>query len=1040
MKVNIFNLFGVRTHCFRSGRAVVLLSILVVAAIASTAGFMIWHSRQATLDEHRHSMSSMGIVLAEQTSRYAQVIDLMLREVHAQVIGRNITTPEAFRQELATPDFKLYLAERIRNVAQADTIAVIAADGMLVNWSRPEPVARLDTKDRDYYSYFKQSNDPGLFIGTLSKARATGRLSLFFARRINRPDGGFLGLVLGIVDVQYLNDFYKAAVEHLNEAVTLVRRDGTMLMRYPDPEAALNVKIPPSSPWHSRVAAGGGNYFTPGILAGVQGLVSVHPLRDYPLVVDIVMDGESVFVQWRKDVTYIASFGFAAAVAFAGLFWLLARQFRRQSEQNDQLAEATIQLSEGQQMLRAYAEMSADWFWELDAEFRFRQKTVIPFLADADDTGMTRWELAGTAMSEERWAPHKAMLAARLPFRDFQWERVGPDGKRHFILVSGAPAFDRTGAFSGYRGTGREVTAEVESKARLARANAELEQGRQRFDAVLSNINQGICFFDGTERLLLCNRRYNEIYNLPPEMDYVGASLTEIMRYRGTAGTGLVLPSEYFDVLAQVRVQGRAMRAVTALRNGRSIEIYHQPMPEGGWVATHEDITERQQSEASLLFMARHDALTKLPNRVLFQERMEQAIALAGRGTRFALLCLDLDNFKQVNDTLGHPAGDGLLVAAAERLQACVREGDTLARLGGDEFAIIQLGINQGDDAEILANRIITAFRQPFDISGHQVMAGVSIGVTLATDDRSSYATLMRDADIALYLAKTEGRGTARFFEPEMDARIHLRRMLELDLQGAVARNEFELYYQPQINLASNKISGFEALLRWNHPVRGFVSPLDFIPVAEETGLIVEIGEWVLRAACFEAENWSADISVAVNLSPIQFKKGDLALTVQAALAASGLRADRLELEITESVFLRDTADTLAALHKLRAMGISVALDDFGTGYSSLSYLRSFPFNKIKIDQSFVRDLMTNKESVSIVRAVTGLGKSLGIMTIAEGVETREQLNRLREEGCREVQGYFFSPPRPASEVPALIRRFQHIDEAESSTEVRSLA
>jgi diguanylate cyclase (GGDEF)-like protein len=399
-------------------------------------------------------------------------------------------------------------------------------------------------------------------------------------------------------------------------------------------------------------------------------------------------------------------------------------------------------------------------------------------------------------------------------------------------------------------------------------------------------------------------------------------------------------------------------------------------------------------------------------------------------------MCLDLDNFKQVNDTMGHPVGDGLLVAVADRLSACVREVDTVARLGGDEFAIIQLGARQPDDAEVLAARIVAAFLQPFEVGGHQIMTGVSIGVAVAPGDGASYETLMRDADIALYLAKTEGGGRVRFFEAEMDSRIHIRRLLELDLQVAISRKEFELYYQPLVSLITDKIIGFEALLRWHHPVRGLVSPMDFIPVAEETGMIVTIGEWVLHTACFEAENWPDDITVAVNLSPVQFKKGDLVGTVQAALAASGLRPDRLELEITESVFLRDTVGTLTALRQLRAMGIGVALDDFGTGYSSLSYLHSFPFSKIKIDQSFVRDLMTNHESMSIVRAVTGLGKSLGIKTIAEGVETREQLDKLRDKGCDEVQGYFFSRPRPASEVPALIEKLRQIGQGANSENV----
>jgi diguanylate cyclase (GGDEF)-like protein len=463
------------------------------------------------------------------------------------------------------------------------------------------------------------------------------------------------------------------------------------------------------------------------------------------------------------------------------------------------------------------------------------------------------------------------------------------------------------------------------------------------------------------------------------------------------------------------------------LKNGRVVAIYFHPMPDGGWVATHEDITERRRAEASILYMARHDALTRLPNRVMFQERLEQAIELADRGKGYAVLCLDLDHFKLVNDTLGHPVGDGLLRSAAERLQACVRQVDTVARLGGDEFAIIQVTMERPEDAAVLATRILTAFGNPFDVEGHHIMVGTSIGVAVAPADGTSSEKLLKNADIALYLAKAEGRGTVRFFEPEMDARIQSRRRLELDLRAAIAGRQFEVYYQPLVNLTADRVSGFEALLRWHHPIRGLVSPGEFIPLAEETGMIVAIGEWVLKAACLEAANWSADIKLAINLSPVQFKKGDLVAAVQAALDASGLSPDRLELEITESVLLQNTEKTLAVLHQLRAAGIAVALDDFGTGYSSLSYLRSFPFDKIKIDQSFVRDLTMNNEAMSIVRAVTGLGHSLCMKTTAEGVETMEQLDQLRQEGCTEVQGYIFSRPQPAHELPSLIERLRNM-------------
>jgi diguanylate cyclase (GGDEF)-like protein len=571
----------------------------------------------------------------------------------------------------------------------------------------------------------------------------------------------------------------------------------------------------------------------------------------------------------------------------------------------------------------------------------------------------------------------------------------------------------------------REANAHlILANAELAQLNARFEIGRQQLNSVLDNMIQGVTFFDVNQELIICNRRYREIYGLSLQQTRTGTPLSEILRDRIIVGTHPnMTPSEFLARRGSLSRAGRPYDVVEDLQDGRVISMRYQPLLDGGWVTTHEDITEQRQAEARLVFMAGHDALTQLPNRELFRERLEQAIAVAGSGHVCAALCLDMDNFKRVNDTLGHPVGDGLLKAAGDRLKSCVREADTVARLGGDEFAVIQPAIPGPADAEGLAKRIIAAFSKPFDVKGHQILIGTSIGVALAPADGTTSEQLLKHADIALYLSKAEGRGTVRFFEAEMDLRIQERQTLERDLRDAFAHEEFELYYQPLINVIAGSVSGFEALLRWHHPIRGLVSPTEFISVAEDTGMIVAIGEWVLRMACFEAQKWPIDIRVAVNLSPVQFRKGGIVATVQAALTASGLPPHRLELEITETVLLHHTVGTLTALHELRAMGIAIALDDFGTGYSSLSYLRSFPFDKIKIDQSFVRDLVSNKESMSIIRAVTGLGHSLSLRTTAEGVETQEQLDRLRLEGCTEVQGYLFSPPRPAIELPALIER-----------------
>lgn len=435
-----------------------------------------------------------------------------------------------------------------------------------------------------------------------------------------------------------------------------------------------------------------------------------------------------------------------------------------------------------------------------------------------------------------------------------------------------------------------------------------------------------------------------------------------------------------------------------------------------------EDIAERKRAEAQIARLAHYDPLTELPNRLLFHKDLSDALARAARREDLvAVHCVDLDRFKVVNDTLGHPVGDALLKAAAERLRACVRDGDTVARLGGDEFAVVQMGLTDLSGATRLAARIVEALEAPFDLLGHQVVIGGSVGVAVSPDDGLDCDELLKKADMALYRAKADGKGTFHFFERAMDEQLQARRALELDLRRALAEGQFELFYQPLFDLEADRVTGCEALLRWFHPERGMVSPGEFIPLAEEIGLIGALGDWVLRAACDEAARWPEHVRLAVNLSPAQFRDRRLAATVVQALAASGLPAERLELEITESVLLQDSASNMAILHDLKALGVRISMDDFGTGYSSLSYLRSFPFDKIKIDQTFVRDILDDADALAIIKAVLDLGASLGITTTAEGVESEEQLHELRRQGCGEIQGYFISRPKPAGEIAALL-------------------
>ena len=443
-----------------------------------------------------------------------------------------------------------------------------------------------------------------------------------------------------------------------------------------------------------------------------------------------------------------------------------------------------------------------------------------------------------------------------------------------------------------------------------------------------------------------------------------------------------------------------------------------------GYLVAMVDITERRKAEARIAHMAYHDGLTNLPNRDFYSDRLRQALDRSKRGTHVAVLCVDLDLFKNVNDSFGHPVGDRLLKQVAERLNSEVRGDNFVARLGGDEFAIVLASDVSPNEASDFADRLIGVLSAHYDIDGSEVVIGASIGVALSPGDGTSCEELMRNADMALYRAKSDGGGVHRFFEREMDRQAQKRRDMERDLRRAFGNGEFELHYQPLVDIVANRISGFESLLRWRHPDKGMISPAEFIPVAEDIGLIVSLGEWVLREACSEAVKWPADVKVAVNLSPVQFRSRNLVQAVISALAHSGLSPRRLELEITESVFLAETEANLATLHQLREFGISISMDDFGTGYSSLSYLRSFPFDKIKIDRSFVKDLAQRADCVAIVRAISGLGRSLNITTTAEGVETVDQLDWLRAEGCNEVQGFLFSAARPAAEIEALLAEF----------------
>lgn len=870
-----------------TSRRLIIVGALLLAGIGGITGLLITEQRATMMAETERATANLARVLAEQTSNSMQAVDLTLREIVGRLTVTGASNSDSVAASGGTKATFNLLVERLKALPQADALMVIGADGHVMANSRGFPTTMLDLSERDYFQYFTTRDEHAVFVSAPVHSYMTGLWSVYISRRVNGAQGEFAGVVAAVITLSQMEDFYRA-VTPPGGSVTVLRRDGTILLRYPHNEHAIGKKLPSEASWHRLLGENGGSYWSPGYVDKIPKLVSVHPLRDFPLVIDAGASEAVALSAWRHHALWILTGATIAAASVIFLLWVFGAQY-----------------------------------------------------------------------------------------------------------------------------------------SRLARQNAELESNRVKFNAVLENISQGVTFFDSDQKLMIGNRRYAEIYRLSPEHTSVGTLLSDILDHRWACGSFPDMTRKAYLARRQelTRVP-EPFDVIDEFRDGRIVAIHYQPLPDSGWVSTHEDITERRNAEANLAYMARHDALTKLANRTLFRERLEQAMAMNRRGTECALLCLDLDRFKVINDTLGHPVGDGLLRAVAVRLLATVREVDTVARLGGDEFAIIQVGQALPDHAAILADRIIKVIHEPYEIDGHKVSVGVSIGIAIACDNQASLEILQKNADIALYLAKSEGRGIYRFFEPEMDARVQGRNALELDLRNALLGNEFELQYQPFLDLASGKVTGFEALIRWNHPARGLVKPVDFIPIAEETGLIIAMGEWALRKACQEAVSWPRDIDIAVNLSPVQFKAAHFIDRVQEALAASGLAPGRLELEITESVLLQNTDDKLLLLHQLRALGIRIALDDFGTGYSSLSYLRSFPFDKIKIDRSFVKDNGYVTGQAAIIRAITALGGSLGMSTIAEGVETPDQLARIRAEGCTSVQGYLFSKPVPVAQIGALIAEF----------------
>ena len=609
----------------------------------------------------------------------------------------------------------------------------------------------------------------------------------------------------------------------------------------------------------------------------------------------------------------------------------------------------------------------------------------------------------------------KLIEASRtLSMWDVEASFIKPDGTRRYTHAIARPSLRRDGSVLW--------TGVVLDATRIKTAEAQAAQMEERTrGAIVESLSQGFIMYDAQDRLVIRNSHLLTLYPFLASITQQGAQYEDVIRAELTLGDVIAADAPTREAAIRQRIASHGQpNAIHQYQLGQDhfIMVNEHRAPDGGTTVLYTDISELKRREREIQRLALHDALTGLPNRLLFQDRVVEGLQLSRRsGLACAVMCLDLDNFKGVNDTLGHPAGDRVLTVMAARLRQCLRPNDTAARLGGDEFAIVVPDIPSTSFAEALAWRILSSVSEPVMVDGQSVFSGASIGIALSNTDGRDPDTLLRNADLALYRAKSEGRGAFRFFEEEMDAFAQRRRALQADLRRAVHNHELVLHYQPLVTVSTGEISGFEALVRWNHPTIGLIPPDEFIGLAEESGSILALGEWVLRRACTDAQQWPEHVKVAVNLSPAQFRSRDLFEAIQQILTETRLPAQRLQLEITESLLLRDSELNLATLHRLKSLGVEISMDDFGTGYSSLSNLRSFPFDKIKIDRSFVAEV-NNPGSAAIINAVLCLGHDLGMQTTVEGVETLEQLQSLCALGCSEVQGFLYS--RPIANLSAL--------------------
>ncbi|MGA2994525.1 bifunctional diguanylate cyclase/phosphodiesterase [Bradyrhizobium sp.] len=956
---------------------------------------------------------------ANLTKSLLQHAELTFRTADAILIGVVERLEHESLDAVTHERLRAWFADEVRHSSQFVSFAVIDSDGaMIVSTFGEAPSGQFS--DREYLAYHRTHDE--LHIGAPIRGRKAEGWLIPVTRRYNKPDGTFGGVAVAGINPQYFQDFYDRLELDNNSAVILVSTNGTLLVRRPFVEANVGRDMTNSVIFAQLKQAPSGSLEIKASIDGVTRFNSYEQGQTYPIFVAVAQNMNELLAPWKANAIrrLIETAAITCFILVMGAFvWRATKDLARNSielrETNTRFDAALANMPTGLSMFDADGRLMV--CNERYIELYGMSPDLVTRGADIYDIVAHRKLISGLDMD------------ARTYVDEFRNDLL-KDGRSVKIsrLNDGRVMSVTNTAISGggWIAIHEDITERVSDEEALFNQAAELARINLRFDAALSHMTQGLSMFDERRRLVVWNKRFAELYDVPEKFLKVGTPYEDIIADRFTRGVTKAdtSPEAVQAKVTELSSLARDSHRVDELADGRFLLLSRQPMPGGGWLAIVEDITERKRAEAEIVHLARHDVLTGLANRAEFNEKLDEACKRLKRGGEaITVMMLDLDRFKAVNDMFGHPAGDELLIEVGRRLKSTLRETDLLARLGGDEFAIIQDGgPSQHEGAIALALRINSAIAEPFELGGFEVNVGTSIGIALAPEHGTDPEGLLKSADLALYAVKANGRSDYRIYQPGMLENAASQQTAESELRDAIAREQFELHYQPVVDVTTRQICGVEALVRWRHPVKGLVGPDQFIPLAESSGLIVPIGEWILQRACNDAAQWPAHIKLAINISAVQLKRGNLFEVILCALVESGLDPERLELEITETSLLENQEAHLATIRQLKNLGISLALDDFGTGYSSVTYLTNFPFDKIKIDRTFTHGVLERRDYAAVVSSVLALAKGLDKVTTVEGIETEEQFEYMRSAGVNLAQGYLFSRPVPASQLDFTVR------------------